>query len=366
MSDETREAKVTLRTSSKAKPQRLRAVDYQNLLILIGGTTDPVNIGDQRSQGHGDRGVSTGADYWGMTLEELSKQDLGGLDWYWERDQELRAKLVALKQEYLGVAIFAAHGWSSDNCIANRRVAGAYLANRLCGGEGEKAYYSGWRNKRVDIHLMAHSHGGNVLNEFLCQTAKLGKTWPAGWRIRSVTYLSTPFFPNLHPLSTATFAPECRIINVVNDFDLTQRVIADFNMMPLARVLETTRADQVLVKYEAIRINGDLILDAITSARPDVSFTWRSGVGVELLMDPAKGAADHLIDITQKLDDVFAEALRVIDALAKPVKFPVAPGLKGKLKTERVILSSESATRARRLILDCKEAVAPFKGRLQA
>lgn len=368
MAGETPEAKVTLRASSKAKPQRLRAVDHQNLLILIGGTTDPVNMADVHSQGHSDPGVSSKTDYWGMTLEKLAQENLQDLDWYWQKDQEFRAKLVSLQKEYLGLAIFAAHGWSGDNCIANRRVAGAYLANRLCGGEGEKPFYPGWRNKRVDIHLMAHSHGGNVLNEFLRQTAKLEKTWPARWRIHSVTYLSTPFFPNLHPLSTAAFAPECRIINVVNDFDLTQRVIADFNMLQLGKVLETVRVTDVLVKYNEIEFNPRIVVDAVLSARPDVSFAWNMGLGVDFAMAPEKGAAlyDHFLDIMRKLDAVFAEVIRVIDDLAKPVKYPVAAGLKGKVKTERPILSAGSAERAKRFVRVCKEAVRPLQERLQA
>lgn len=368
MAGESSEAKVTLRKSSKAKPQRLRAVDIQNLLILIGGTTDPVNTEDNRSQGHSRPGVSSGIDYWGMPLDELAKHNLQDLDWYWQKDQEFRARLVSLQQEYLGLAIFAAHGWSGDNCIANRRVAGAYLANRLCGGEGEKPFYPGWRNKRVDLHLLAHSHGGNVVNEFLQQTEKLGAVWPARWRIHSVTYLSTPFFPNLHPLSTAKFAPECRVINVVNDYDLTQRVVADFNMLQLGKVLETVRASEIVAKYKEIAFNPQLVVDAITSARPDISFEWQSGVGVELVMAQPEGAAlyDHLLEIMQKVEGALEEAIRVIDTLAKPVKYPVAAGLKGKVRTERPILSAESATRARRLVQDCIDAVAPLKRRLQA
>lgn len=81
-----------------------------------------------------------------------------------------------------------------------------------------------------------------------------------------------------------------------------------------------------------------------------------------------KGSAlyDHLLDLMQKLEDVFAEVTRVVDELAQPVSYPVAPGLKGKVKTERVILSAQSSSQVRRLVQDCKEALRPLRGPFQA
>lgn len=371
-------AKVTLRASSTAKPQRLRAVDHLNLLILIGGTTQPVNMGTNHgsdndssgdgSQGHSDGGVVSGTDYWGMSLEDLAKLGLEDVDWYWQKDAAFRAKLASMEKEYISFKIFAAHGWSGDNSIDNRKVAGAYLANRLCGAEGEKPFYPAWRNKRVDIHILGHSHGGNVVNEFTRQTAKLEKAWPARWRIRSVTYLSTPFFRNLHPVDTATFDPECRIINVCDDYDLTQRVIADFSMLPLRNVLQHARADELLATVAGMKLAPDVIVEALSSARPDVNFGWTIGVEIDWKMDPQKGAKlyDHLLELLRGLDATFTAANRVIDNLTTPLKYPIAPGLNGKIKTERPILSPQSASQCKALLRRAQEAVNPFRARIEA
>ena len=371
-------ARIPVNFSPKAKPQRLRATDTINLLVLIGGTTQPVNLGGiadgtsdpggTRSQGHSDDGVSTGStDYWGMRQDQLVDANLSDLDWYWQEDYEFRKAVAALSQDYLSFRIFAAHGWSGDNAIVNRQVAGAYLANRLCGGEGEKAYYPAWRHKSVHIHLMGHSHGGNVVNEFLQQAAKLGTAWPARWRIRSVTYLSTPFFQRLHPLNTATFDPECRIINVTDDYDLTQRVVADFSMLPLRNVLLHVKADALLERLDQFPWDETVVDAAIGSVNVDGSFQ-NYLPKVEIVLGQKEGNAlyDQLIDVVNHLEGLVQEAHRVVEHLTTPFTYPVVPGLKGKVKTERSILSKDSAQRIQGLLRSVWEAGRPLREQLQA
>lgn len=371
-------ARIPVSFTPKAKPQRLRATDTVNLLVLIGGTTQPVNLGaakdptadprGQRSQGHSDDGVTSGnEDYWGMTPDKLLKANLTDLDWYWQDDFEFRKALVALSEEYLSFKIFAAHGWSGDNAIANRQVAGAYLANRLCGGEGETPYYEkSWRNKPMHIHLMGHSHGGNVVNEFLQQAAKLGSAWPARWRVRSVTYLSTPFFQRLHPLNTASFDPECRIINVTDDYDLTQRVIADFSMLPLRNVLLHAGADELLSHINKLSWEQEVVDEAIASINVDASFEdW--DLKVEIVMAPENGDKlyDQGIGLLNQLELVVREASSVVQQLKIPLKYPSAPGLQGKIRTERPILSEDSAKSIEAALRLVWDAVQPLREQLQ-
>lgn len=185
--------------------------DTRNIIVLVAGTVDPVCLTPNSA---------------------LRANAYDSTNNYWTDNPELINSLKELCEEYEHLALFDAHGWSGDNTKENREIAGAYLANRLCGSHGETAYYSGYRNKNVVFHLIGHSHGGNVLNEFTKRAAQADE-WPSTWKINSVTYLSTPFFKHQHQVNTHVFSPDCKVINVINDFDLTQRVIADFSMHDL-------------------------------------------------------------------------------------------------------------------------------------
>lgn len=195
--------------------------DTKHIFVLVAGTVDPICLTPS-------------------SIKRASSYTSSNN--YWAENTKFIEKLKDLCETHENLALFDAHGWSGDNTKTNREIAGAYLANRLCGSNGEVAYYSGYRNKRVAFHLIGHSHGGNVLNEFT-KRAAAAPEWPEQWQIKSITYLSTPFFNQLHQLDDSRFTSDCRIINVTNDFDLTQRVIADFSMYDLVSAYNLVKDD---------------------------------------------------------------------------------------------------------------------------
>jgi hypothetical protein len=142
-----------------------------NLVVLITGTTDPVNTF-----------VDTITDKRAMSYVNKVR--------YW--NNEFYAGIQELVISTKGGLLFDLHGWSGDNRQANREVAGAYLVNRLSGNNGEKAFYPAYKKKKVHLHLVGHSHGGNVINEMTKQMSKLGSKWPSTWKVKSFTYLPTP------------------------------------------------------------------------------------------------------------------------------------------------------------------------------
>lgn len=181
--------------------------ETQHIFILIPGATGPVFSSSE--------------------AENVVQNDRQSQEW--EDYPKLIKGLRRLCAERPNLFIFGEHRWSGDNTQANREIAGAYLADRLCGSNGKKACYEAYLGKRVAFHLIGHSHGGNVLNEMTKRAAKACQ-WPSHWEIKSIIYLSTPFFKYQHQLDTTRLHQDCAIINVTNDFDLTQRVIADFAM----------------------------------------------------------------------------------------------------------------------------------------
>ena len=197
-------------------------VPPKDILVFVPGTTDPVN--------------STAA-------QHAANKSY----WHGGADDHLMERVAVLKREYKDLHVMSeAFSWSGDNSKDERAKAGNRLRELLYArvkgpGHGD-ALYKGWKDKAVSLHLIGHSHGGNVINEFTKAIKEHGD-FPKHWKIKSITYLSTPFFTKMHQADTSHFHPQCRIVNVFNKYDLTQRVIADYTMRQLPWMLDDVKAD---------------------------------------------------------------------------------------------------------------------------
>lgn len=323
--------------STASVPSKQTARDVINIVVMVGGTVDPVNS-DPKARS---------ASYRNPTLPSPPDPDKNNdSDWYWGDNKLLRDALTALQKKYRNLHLFVAHGWTGDNSPTNRRIAGAYLADRLCGGNGEKAYYQGYLHKEVAFHLIGHSHGGNVINE-LTQRAATSKSWPKQWKIRSITYLSTPFFTRLHPVNTGTFDKDCRVLNVYCKYDLTQRVIADFSMKPLNDLLHQVHASELMELISKVRFDASLLKKAMLSA--DVQLTnghWYN-IDPQLFMD-AKEASTLYKAVLGTLDQVhavFDKVRELVTRFNQGIDYPVPKELDAKLKKHRQVMSNTLAAK---------------------
>jgi len=195
--------KVNLSGATKSERIKARLIRKpKDIIVYVPGTTDPVNAsGDKSSKNSANRT-------------------------YWAGDKKFYNLVKELKKKYHDLHILDIFSWSGDNSKDERDAAGLKLKDLLV------RYYKGFRNSHVSFHLISHSHGGNVVIECLNQMGD-DSAFPINWKIKSLTFLSTPFFKELHVFSDAAFEkfdPECEILNVYNDYDLTQRVVADFTM----------------------------------------------------------------------------------------------------------------------------------------
>ena len=142
--------------------------------------------------------------------------------------------------------------------------------------------YPGWKKEEVHLHLIGHSHGGNVINQFtelIASKEMIAKStilkprkiteFPKLWKVKSITYLSTPFFQKKHQLNHSKLHQQCKIINVYNEYDLTQQLIADFSLVNLEGLLKSFQMD----KFK----KG---IDALKSVNSDIVFTYLKGVGL--------------------------------------------------------------------------------------
>ncbi|MDX4069892.1 lipase family protein [Aliarcobacter skirrowii] len=219
----------------KLVTNNIKTIDNSlHVLILIAGTTDPINASTLENS----RAIS-----YGTTTQELRSNPESYSNVpinYW--DKRFKIDLEFLDKKYVNLVLFPFHGWTGDNSVENREIAGQYLINRLCGANGEKPYYEKtWQNKEITFHLLGHSHGGNVINEMTQQISRLGSQWPDKWKIKSLIYLSTPFFKKLHQVKVdeSFFHKDAEVFHMFNKYDLTQRMLADFSLEPLAEALES-------------------------------------------------------------------------------------------------------------------------------
>ena len=173
----------------------------RDLIYFVAGTTDPININSIKHQANKGYWRDSQKNFWGQVKElKLQYHDLH------------------IEDEF--------YSWSGDNDTKERIKA----ANRLL--DTMNRVYPGFKRDEVHLHLIGHSHGGNVINQFTEIIAK-DKHFPEHWKIKSITYLSTPFFQKKHQLNHAKLHKDCKIINVHNEYDLTQRLVADFSLVNL-------------------------------------------------------------------------------------------------------------------------------------
>jgi hypothetical protein len=319
-----------------------------NIIVLVSGTTDPTNSNLQ------GRSASYSSPKPNRTSSEPKFIDP---DYYWQENIGFRTAIDALKQRYTNLHIFTAHGWTGDNRAANRGIVGAYLANRLCGADKETAYYKGFLEQEVAFHFIGHSHGGNVINEL---TKRAATVWPSQWKIHSITYLSTPFFTKLHQVDTRALHSNCKIINVFNKYDLTQRVIADFSLLPFHDALSTAGTSGLVEKLQGIRFDSQVLQDALMSTRlKDTDKSWK--MKPKAFMDPAKAQKlyDHCIQALEKCKNVFATARGIVEKLNKEITFPVAVELEKQVTHKRKILSDALARRFKQELSNVEAGLGP-------
>lgn len=278
--------------SNKAKVPN----DVLHVLILVAGTTDPTNTSpnDQnRAQSYG----------------QLPKR-------YW--DDGFIEGMTKFDDEYINLVLFPFHGWSGDNGIENREEAGAYLVNRLCGANEIKPYYEKtYQNKPMYFHLLGHSHGGNVINEMTKHIDKLGDTWPKKWKIKSLTYLSTPFFKELHQVkvSETFFHEDAEVLSLYNDFDLTQRMLADFS-------LETLSDELIKLDTEELNKNINIFKNTLDSYPVEYlkEYEWQEGYAY-MSYEHGQELYTTTIKLLEDLREVFSQNLQLIEPLAQVKTF---------------------------------------------
>lgn len=213
-----------------------------DVVMFVAGTTDPINTTGKKHQAN--------TDYWRSSKEN-----------FWHKIKDLKLQFLDL---HIEGDFFS---WSGDNDTNERNTASERLFDLIL------RLYPSWKKEEVHLHLIGHSHGGNVINQFtnlIASKDMIAKSsilkprkiteFPALWKIKSITYLSTPFFQKKHQLNHSKVHKNCKIINVHNEYDLTQQLIADFSLVNLEGLLKSFQMEKFKKGIDILKsVNKDII-----------------------------------------------------------------------------------------------------------
>jgi len=196
----------------------------KTFIFYVPGTTDPVNINYDKK---GDASQA-----------------------YWDDNNDYAQLVMQINQWPKSgrdiVSIYRDFQWSGDNSEAERKKAGQMLYDFIL----EKTKSLNNVHNPVEIHLIGHSHGGNVINEFT-KIAASNAAFPKTLKIKTIVYLSVPFFKHQAQLDTSGLHKQCKILNVYNDYDFTQRFVANFSMQQMPLLIEKLSTDKALSDAKA-------------------------------------------------------------------------------------------------------------------
>ncbi|HRI64986.1 MAG TPA: hypothetical protein PK156_12145 [Polyangium sp.] len=297
-----------------------------DVIVLLAGTVDPVNSdhdklansfeGAKPNLAKGQKNPYSGAAHDPAKPVESRKDS----DYYWTGNKPFIDGLIGFQKSHDHVHVFGDHGWSGDNCVKNRELAGKFLGDWFV-GIGYSPALPTYLKRKVSFHLIGHSHGGNVMNEFTKSIAKIA--WPADWKIKSYVYLSTPFFQTIHKPNPARNHGAAKVCNVVCKYDLTQAAIADFSLRQLTRVTDLVASAPKKLKPHVDKIvSFDGNSFKALAVGPDVKVKWNGWTQLPSNettwnMDPTEGRNlyTRILDVLKEVKLIFDEIKSMVVAL---------------------------------------------------
>ncbi len=346
----------------------IRTIDELHIIVLVAGTSDPVNTNITTKTKNDVNQPYKETKHRANSYESTSL--------YWDKYfYEAIKKFQNSSKENKPMIVFDKHGWSGDNSIKNREIAGAYLVNRLCGAEGLKPYYPKYKKSPVTFHLLGHSHGGNVINEMTKQMDKLGKEWPKDWKVKSLTYLSTPFFNEIHQVKVTekTFHKDAEVLHLYCDFDLTQRLLADFSIEPLARVFisdETKVLGESIKKIQESKISFPSLS---SQSLEDIDDNWRVDLEITINSKEGKSFYKDIISLFENIKGVFNSLDDLIVSLSTKIEFNVSESIKEDLgenilSYKRIIIEEKTKESLREIVglinIELQKNISNFQKRI--
>jgi len=325
-----------------------------DVIVLVAGTVDPVNnhtLAEKQANSFekppAKPAAGKGSPYDGAAHDPAKPQESRKDSYYYcDGNKDFIDKIIGFQKSHDHVHFFHNHGWSGDNCVKNRELAGKYLGDWFVGIGYNPPALPTIMHRKVSFHLIGHSHGGNVINEFTKEIAKIA--WPADWKVKSYVYLSTPFFQTIHKPNPARNHGGAKVCNVFCKYDLTQAAIADFSLRQLTRVTELVASAPKKLKPHVDKIvSFDANSLSALACKPQVKVKWNGWTQLPSNestwnMDPTEGRNlyTRVLDVLKEVKLIFEEIKNMVGALNEYQTTRIdEPFLKKGLVEKRKIIS---------------------------
>ncbi len=336
-----------------------QACPLYDVIIIVAGTVDPVNSKGALANSYDGKPYKKTRrpaapppppSAYDKAAHDVRKPEESQQDsnYYWAGNAKFVGRLLGFQSSHDHVMVFRDHSWSGDNCVKNRQLAGQIFIDWLC-GHGMMSALPAYKTRKVSFHFIGHSHGGNVINEMSLRIAKVG-AWPSDWKVKSVVYLSTPFFQTIHKPTTAKWHGAARICNVFCKYDLTQTAIADFSLRQLTRVTNVVSdPESKLGTYidKIVKFDFKSLAVLVKGLRPGWKWDWlNTGVTWHLDATQARNMYEKVIDLIKNIKLALEEVKKIVTYLSYEVDTPVSETFKGRGFVEgRHVIAPEMAAR---------------------
>lgn len=169
-----------------------------------------------------------------------------------------------------------------------------------------KSKLNSWKKYTSYVHFIALGQGGNVANECTDLLANDNTFKSEKWAVKSVVYMATPLYKNVHVLNKASMKGKGAVFSFGNQYDLTQSAIDFFDDNEKLLTLIKDSNKNVLslavgkVKIRLVKILAILLGGLHISAGPDA---LKDLDKIDEIKDEIKGLIDDILGFIKKLID---------------------------------------------------------------
>jgi hypothetical protein len=165
-----------------------------------------------------------------------------------------------------------------------------------------KSKISGWSKYSANIHFIGIGQGGNVVNECTDLLAKDSQFSSEKWLVKSVIYVGTPLYKNLHLINKEALKKQGGTFSFSNVYDLTQNAIECFDgNEKLLKLIEDSNKNTLSLATGKVKLRLVQLL-AIVLSGMNISVNDTSQLNkFDKIKDEAKGMVEDVLDIVKRL-----------------------------------------------------------------
>jgi len=175
-----------------------------------------------------------------------------------------------------------------------------------------KSKISAWKKYTAQIHFIGLGQGGNVINECTDLIAKDSDFAQEKWNVKSVIYVGTTLYKNLHVLNTAAFRGDGDTFAFSSAYDLTQHGIDYFEPTDkLLQMIKDANSNTLSLAVGKVKLHVIRILSILLSGLSIGTGDHSQLDKFDLIKQEVEGMVNDIISIIKKLASDTASFVKI-------------------------------------------------------